>query len=115
MQISNMSKNTLKKLQLMTGQSLSDTKRFLKYFFSILILDFLENQSTHIPYFGEIKINYIKDIIRKEGKEAEINIDFIADKQLLKSIGQIIDNEESDLEKFLFKEIQENLTESVKK
>jgi len=106
-------KNTLKKLQLMTGGSLKETKIFLKYFFIIIIMDFLEDKSTQVPYFGEIKINHINDVIKKEGKEAVIDLIFKADPQLLRSIGQIVDNEESDIEKFLYDNIEEELNKMI--
>lgn len=103
------SKRILKKIQLLSGKSLKDVEIFSRHLFNLMILDYAENSVTTIPHVGTFKINYEGDDIKKQGAVAKINIDFTPDPDFLKNIGQIVDEQESDVEKELFKKIKKQL------
>jgi hypothetical protein len=54
-------------------------------------MNFSENESTKIPYFGELKIEYLGDKITDKGRVADLKTEFIPSPTLVKNIGQLID------------------------
>ena len=71
--------------------NVSDVNSFLKSLMLLTLMNFSENESTKIPYFGELKIEYLGDKITDKGRVADLKVDFIPSPTLVKNIGQLID------------------------
>ena len=71
--------------------NVSDVNSFLKSLMLLTLMNFSENESTKIPYFGELKIEYLGDNITDKGRVADLKVDFIPSPTLVKNIGQLID------------------------
>lgn len=93
------SKEAIEKVHLISEQSLEDTKIFFEALLTYIVLNFAEGQPTVLPGIGELHIQHLHDDITSEGKKAVLQLDFFADDYLTKNIGQIVDKEESEIEK----------------
>ena len=113
LKFSKQERESLNKIHLLSGRSYEDVRDVYEGFLYSAILSYLEKEPFILPFFGEMDIHYIKDIITKEGREAEIDVDFQPSKFLKRIIGQIEDNEESDLEKMLKDQIYEVFNEML--
>lgn len=71
--------------------NVSDVNSFLKSLMLLTLMNFSENESTKIPYFGELKIEYLGDKITDKGRVADLKTEFIPSPTLVKNIGQLID------------------------
>ena len=89
-----------------------------------MLLNFSENESTKIPYFGELKIEYLGDKNEVEGRIANLHIDFKPSPKLAKNIGQLVDarNPKSNVKitdidcvQDIMKEIVDELSDIMKK
>lgn len=69
----------------------TQVNNFLKSLMMIVLCDFSENDSTKIPYFGELKIEYLGDVITDKGRVADLNVKFTPSPTLVKNIGQLVD------------------------
>lgn len=94
-------KEVIHKVHLLTGKSFDDVKDVFEGILYMILLSYLEKEPVYLPFFGEIELKYLKDRFTQSGRVAEIDIDFSPNEFLLRTIGQIEDKEESDLEKFL--------------
>jgi hypothetical protein len=73
----------------------SQVNSFLKSLMMIVLCDFAENESTKIPYFGELKIKYLGDKITDKGRIADLDIGFIPSPTLVRNVGQLVDVKDS--------------------
>lgn len=71
--------------------NVNDVNSFLKSLMLLTLMNFSENESTTIPYFGELKIEYLGDKITDKGRIADLKVDFIPSATLVKNIGQLVD------------------------
>lgn len=71
--------------------NVNDVNSFLKSLMLLTLMNFSENESTTIPYFGELKIEYLGDKITDKGRVADLKVDFIPSATLVKNIGQLVD------------------------
>lgn len=81
--------------------SLSVTKKVIRDLIRIIVLNYLGEESTPIPFLGELKINYDGDTINDGATEAKISIDINPNPYFLKIIGQIHDNKTNEISKEL--------------
>ena len=66
--------------------NVSDVNSFLKSLMLLTLMNFSENESTVIPYFGELKIEYLGDKITDKGRVADLKTEFIPSPTLVKNI-----------------------------
>jgi len=66
-----------------------------------IALDNYDEQPTHIPYIGKMKITKVGEVVDKGKKEAQLKIEIEPSKFLTRLIGQISDNTETDIDQFL--------------
>ena len=99
MRINTENKDSVDKLHLLSGEKKKTVRNFLESLTTLIILNYLENTSTNIPFFGTFKIKQIGNHIDNDGKEAVIDIEFKPEESFLRSIGQIEDGEECDIVK----------------
>ena len=71
--------------------NVNDVNSFLKSLMLLTLMNFSENESTTIPYFGELKIEYLGDKITDKGRIADLKVDFVPSATLIKNIGQLVD------------------------
>lgn len=114
MRIENNSKRTIRQISLITGQTFDITREFFESLFTIILLDYLEEKPTNIPFFGKVKIEYKGDKMKKGGKQAVVEFDFKPSNYLLRNIGQIEDKTSCDIEKLFKKKIRFNLEKLIK-
>lgn len=72
-------------------------------FRNLLVLSttkYAEDDKVHIPYLGDLKIEYIGDKILDGCKEAELSITLEASPLLKRIIGQIANKEMTDIETY---------------
>jgi hypothetical protein len=78
----------LRNLSKLNTDSVND---FLKSLMLITLLNFSEDESTMIPYFGKLDIKYLGDKNKAEGRVAELDVKFTPSDVLVKNIGQLVD------------------------
>ena len=71
--------------------NVNDVNSFLKSLMLLTLMNFSENESTTIPYFGELKIEYLGDKITDKGRIADLKVDFVPSATLVMNIGQLVD------------------------
>ena len=71
--------------------NVNDVNSFLKSLMLLTLMNFSENESTTIPYFGELKIEYLGDKITDKGRVDDLKVDFVPSATLVKNIGQLVD------------------------
>ena len=71
--------------------NVNDVNSFLKSLMLLTLMNFSENESITIPYFGELKIEYLGDKIIDKGRVADLKVDFVPSSILVKNIGQLVD------------------------
>lgn len=91
MKMSQEEKLVVEELRNLSKLNTSDVNDFLKSLLLITLLNFSENESTKIPYFGELKIEYKGDVNKSEGRVADLDIKFIPSTMLVRNIGQLVD------------------------
>ncbi len=100
-QFSKEEKEFIRRVHLLTGYPESQIKKFFEAFLVVFTVDYLDGESTCLPLFGDIQIKYHGDENTPQGRKAKIDLDFQPSNFLVRSIGQIEDEEESDLEAHL--------------
>jgi len=99
MKLNAQSKNTIEQVRRINEYSYEDCKHFFESLVTHIILNYLDEKSTYIPYFGEVFIKYDGEDLVQGGREAKVSLSFIADQNLKKIIGQCIDGEETEIER----------------
>lgn len=86
-------KLTIDSLRNLANGSLNTTEvnDFFKSLMKIVLLNFAENESTEIPYFGKISVIYKGDICGVNGRVADVDVKFEPSDYFVKNIGQLID------------------------
>lgn len=91
-------KEVIQKIHLLSGLPLDECKEFYKYQVTALILDYMENKSSHIPLIGDLKIEHLGDTYRnRKGREAVLSVEFSSDAFLNRAVGNIEDGEETEI------------------
>lgn len=106
-------KDIIDKMHMLTGESQMTIRSFFEFLISLIVLNFKEGESTNIPFFGTITLDYSGDEVHNGVKQAIVDVDFEPDQSLLRNIGQIEDGEESDIEKLIKVRIKESLANYV--
>ena len=91
MKMSQEEKLVVEELRNLSKLNTSDVNDFLKSLLLITLLNFSEDESTKIPYFGELKIEYKGDVNKSEGRVADLDIKFTPSAMLVRNIGQLVD------------------------
>lgn len=108
-------RDTIERIHLLSGIGKENSKTFFESLLTLIILDYAEGEKTYLPFIGEISMNYKGDTYNGDFKKAIVDIDFKADDVLLRNIGQIQDNEETDIERNIEKKLQNALTDKLGK
>lgn len=101
MRFSQEEKDLIYRIHLLSGKSLMDITEMFESFCLCSVLSCLEKENIQIPLIGEMSVIYEGEEITALGKEAKVDINVKPGKYIKKIIGQIKDNQESDIEKSL--------------
>ena len=106
-------KQCLKEISLMSGFPYDEVKKVFEIFNVLISVKYSDGGLAYIPFVGSLNIIYKGDDLKKDGKQAILETHIEADPMLKKVIGQIEDNEMSDVEKFYFDGIQNSLEKII--
>lgn len=106
-------KESIHRLHLLTGKPYQDVKIFYEGLLLDFLLRYLEKEPASIPLFGDIFFHYMGDENTSKGRIAKIDIDFIPNDFLIRTVGQIEDGEESDLEIHLKERIRKEIERQI--
>ena len=84
-------RNTVELIRNLSRQNTSDINDFFKGLMLVTLMNYSEGESTIIPYFGKLKINYQGDEIKSEGRVAKLDVDFTPSPMLVRNLGQLED------------------------
>ena len=91
MKLSQEEKLIIEELRNLSKLNTDSVNDFLKSLMLITLLNFSEDESTMIPYFGKLDIKYLGDKNKAEGRVAELDVKFTPSDVLVKNIGQLVD------------------------
>jgi len=114
LKFSNVEKEVIQKIHLLSGRPYDEVKDVFEGFVFLGILSYLEKEPVTIPFFGDLTVSYLKDRVTEKGLEAELDFSFEPNKFLIRSIGQIEDEDISDAEKLLKDRIHKSLEDMMK-
>lgn len=83
------------------------TRQVFSNFLLVLLLDFLSEDSTYLPYVGDIDIQYLEDEIINGEAEAKLNIEIKPTEFFKKIIGQLVDDDSSCISDSLINDIED--------
>jgi len=91
-----------------------DVKKVFKNLILQIFLNYTQNKTSYIPYFGYINLKYEGDICKSDKLEAVLKLDINFDEYLKKNIGLYEDGDETDIEKSLKKKLKNDLLLKLK-
>jgi hypothetical protein len=94
-------KEAMRILQLIFGRPANEIGELFESVGISAVLSYVKKESIVIPYIGKIKLGYEGDSLTMQGKEAKLKSEFIPSPFLIRNIGQIEDNAETEIEKIL--------------
>jgi nucleoid DNA-binding protein len=115
MKLSKEAKEIIEKISLICGLKKDDVKSVFEALSIITVLNYLNGDKIIIPSIGEFQLEYKGDKYENNFKEAIVDGTLQCDDFLLRNIGQIQDNEKTDIEDLLRKKIQASLGEYLNK
>lgn len=106
-------KDIIHRVHLLSGKSYDEVNEVFESLALCAALAFLEKEPIDIPLFGKIEVFYKGDVLTEQGREAKLDIEVTPSPALKKIIGQIEDEEESDIEKSLQSKIKNILRSMI--
>jgi len=106
--------NMLQRLHSFSGLRQDQIKKLFRDLSYQMLRDYRLNDSSYIPFLGEVTINYQGDVQTDKGLKASVILDFDLSEEFIRSVGQIVDGEScSDYEKEMMGRIKESLEEKL--
>lgn len=92
-------KTTVELIRNLSRQNTSDINDYFKGLLLCALMNYSEDEPLVIPYFGVLKIKYLGDEVKQEGRVAKLDIQFTPSASLVRNIGQLEDvkNSNSDM------------------
>ncbi len=109
MRVTTDNKSSIEKIHLLSGENKQKIRTFFEALISVILLDYIEGESTNIPFLGTLSIKYKGEKIINGKKEADIQVELEPENNLIKNVGQVQDEEECDIEKMIKTRIREAL------
>ena len=94
-------KDALRYIRLLFGKPANEVHDLFESVGIAAVLSYLRKDSIVIPFIGKVKINYDGDDLTSEGRKAKLNCEFVPSQFLIRNIGQIEDETETEVEKIL--------------
>jgi hypothetical protein len=115
MKINKDAKEILEKIHLISGVKKDDVTSVLESLTILIVLNYLNNEDTYIPFIGNCSLRYKGDKTVDGKLEAVVECEFNIDDFLLRNIGQVEDDGVTDAEKILKRRIYATLGEYLNK
>jgi len=110
MRISSDEKDIIDKISLLSGIKKADVRTVFETLSIVSALYYLNNESTDIPFIGNLSLSYEGEEFNKGTKKAIVTGEMDLNDYLKKMIGQIEDDDSnSDIEKFMKQKIYSSL------
>lgn len=97
MKLSADEKTTVELIRNLSKQNTSDINDYFKGLLLCTLMNYAENESTVIPYFGTLNIKYLGDETKAEGRVAKLDVEFTPSSILVRNIGQLEDVKNDNL------------------
>lgn len=108
MRIDSNSKSTLEKMKLISGEPQEKIRLFFESLCILSVLDYLDDKETPIPFMGDLKLEKVDD------NTLNFTMSISPNQMLSRNIAQILQGEESEIERLYKKKIRMALEEIVK-
>lgn len=106
--------NMIQRLHSFSGFRQDQIKKLFKDLTFQMVRDYRMGNSSYFPFLGEVSINYDGDENTDKGLKAKVELEFDLSEEFIRSIGQIIDGEESsDIENDMMQRIKSSLQEKL--
>jgi len=115
MKVNKEGKEILERIHLISGVKKDDVISVLESLSILIVLNYLNNDDTYIPFIGNCHLEYKGDKVIDGKAEAVVKCIFSVDDFLLRNIGQIEDGISVDAEKILKRKIYSTLGEYLNK
>lgn len=115
MRFSKTAKKVIDKISLISGIKKDNVREVFESLGILIILNYAHGEETEIPLIGNLQLEYKGDRYEEGLKEAIINGNVSYDDFIIRNIGQIHDEEETDVEKILRNKIHSSLGEYLNK
>lgn len=111
MKIDSDAKECIEAIHLIAGVKKDDVQKIFESLAIYMILNYLNNDKISIPYIGECSLKYEGDEIEKNKLKAIVKCEFDLNDFILKNIGQVKDQDTTEIEKILKRRIRNTLSE----
>lgn len=105
-------RDIIHRVHLLSGKPYEEVRDMFESFCTVAIMAYIEKEPVTIPLIGTMEVEYVNDVLTPEGKEANVKITTEASPNFKHIVGQIEDEEETDIEKSLQSKI-ENILKSM--
>ena len=113
MRITDENKDSLDKIHLLSGQKKKVVRDFFESLATLIILDYLNGESTNIPFFGTFTVKQKGNTMVDGKKEACVEILFKPEDSFVRNIGQIEDGQDCDIIEICKHKIQNTLMNTM--
>jgi hypothetical protein len=94
-------REAMRVLQLLFGRPANEITELFESIGISAVLSYVKGDTIVIPYIGKIKLSYEGDDLTMKGKEARLTHEFTPSPFLVRNIGQVEDEAETEIEKIL--------------
>lgn len=108
-------KETYEHLHRLSGVSIQDLKATFDALGTYMILNFMEDKQSYIPYIGNLKTVYEGEDYISGTKKAKVSFEIEVDDMYIKNVGNAVDNNDTDIEKRILQAIGDELTSIISK
>jgi hypothetical protein len=107
-------KNTINLIRLIFGKNAHDTKEFFESIGIQAILSYSKGDKIIVPFIGEISVKYAGDELTDKGRVAKLETTFTPSPFLVRNVGQVQDEADTDAEKILMARFQNVFKDKLK-
>jgi hypothetical protein len=94
-------KEAMRVLQLLFGRPANEINELFESAGISAVLSYVKGETIVVPYIGKIKLTFAGDSLTMKGKEANLKHEFIPSPFLVRNVGQVEDEAETEVEKIL--------------
>ena len=108
MALSATDRDALMRVHLVSGKSLNETREFFESLFIYAMLQHAEGKPVVLPYVGTLTLTHTGDVLEREGRVAQVEVDTVLDPMLVRSIGQFVDGDTTEADNILLDRIRKD-------
>lgn len=113
MKLSEKNKDSIEKLHLLSGENKATIQKVFQNLVVLIALNYLEEDTTNIPFIGDIKLSHVSDEKVGNRAKAVVEVDFEADDTIIRLIGNISNDGETSVEDLIKNKIRRELTDRI--